>query len=41
MWPNSQETANFVTFTEEIPNEKLYFLCSVSFPLSNQVDYSN
>ena len=28
MWPNPQETASSVTFTEEILNEKLYFLCS-------------
>ena len=28
MWPNQQETANLVTFTEEILNWKLYFLCS-------------
>ena len=25
MWPNPQETANLVTFTEEILNEKLAF----------------
>ena len=30
MWPNPQETADLVTFTEEILNEKLYFLCSVT-----------
>ena len=30
MWPNPQETADLVTFTEEILNEKLRFLCSVS-----------
>ena len=28
MWSNSQETANLVTFTEEILNRKLHFLCS-------------
>ena len=28
MWPNSQETANLVTFTEEIGNGKLQFLYS-------------
>ena len=28
MWPNPQFPANLVTFTEEIFNEKLYFLCS-------------
>ena len=30
MWPNPQEYAELVTFTEEILNEKLHFLCSVS-----------
>ena len=29
MWPNPQETADLVTFTEEIFNGKLHFLCSV------------
>ena len=29
MWPNPQETADLVTFTEEIIHGKLYFLCSV------------
>ena len=29
MWPNPQDTADFVTFTEEIFNGKLRFLCSV------------
>ena len=28
MWPNPQETAELVTFTEEILNGKLHFLCS-------------
>ena len=28
MWPNSQETADLVTFTEEILSGKLHFLCS-------------
>ena len=28
MWPNPQETAELVTFTEEILNGKVYFLCS-------------
>ena len=29
MWPNPQEIADLVTFTEEILNEeKLHFLCS-------------
>ena len=28
MWPNPQQTADLVTFTEEILNGKLKFLCS-------------
>ena len=28
MWPNAQETADLVTFTEEILNGKLHFLYS-------------
>ena len=28
MWQNPQETADLITFTEEILNGKLYFLCS-------------
>ena len=31
MWSNPQKTANLVTFTEEILNEKLDFLCSVTY----------
>ena len=27
MWPNPQETADLVKFTEEILNGKLHFLC--------------
>ena len=30
MWTNPQEAADLVTFTEEILNENLYFLFSVS-----------
>ena len=30
MWPNPQETADLVLFTEEIPNGKSPFLCSVN-----------
>ena len=30
MWPNPQETADLVTFTEEFLNGKLHFLCSGS-----------
>ena len=29
MWPDQQETANLVKFTEEILNEIVHFLCSV------------
>ena len=32
MRPNPQETADLVTFTGKIPNEKLHFLCSESNP---------
>ena len=28
MWQNPQETVDLVTFTEEILNGKLHFLCS-------------
>ena len=28
MWPNPEETADLVTFIEEILNGKLHFLCS-------------
>ena len=28
MWPNPQKTADLVTFTEEIHNGKLHFLCN-------------
>ena len=28
MWPNPQETADLVTFTEEILNSKFHLLCS-------------
>ena len=31
MWRNPQETADLVTFTEEILNEKLHFLWSVIY----------
>ena len=33
MWPNPQETADLVTFTEEILNGKLHFLCSATIEL--------
>ena len=35
MWPNSQETADLVTFTEEILSGKLHFLCSETKLLSH------
>ena len=35
MWPNPQGAADLVTFTEEIFNERLHFLCSVSLPKHN------
>ena len=31
MWHYPQETADLVTFTEEILNGKLHFLCNVSY----------
>ena len=31
MWPNPQEIADFATFTEEIFNEILHFMCSAAF----------
>ena len=37
MWPNPQETADLVTFTEKIFNGKLRFLCSVEYWLHPQV----
>ena len=36
MLPNSQETADLVTFTEEILNGKLHFLCSDMLVMENQ-----
>ena len=32
MWPNLQFRTDLVTFTEEILNGKLQFLCSACFP---------
>ena len=29
MWPDPQQTADLVTFTEEILNRKFHFLCNV------------
>ena len=34
MRPNLQETADLVTFTEEILNRKLHFLCSAASSLT-------
>ena len=36
MWPNRQETVDLVTFTEEILNGKLHFLCSACCDLLNR-----
>ena len=30
MWPNPQESADLVTFSEEVLNGKLHFLCNAS-----------
>ena len=30
MWPNPQFTTDLLTFTEEILNGKLHFMCSVT-----------
>ena len=41
MWPNPQETVDLVTFTEEILNGKLHFLCSANLKsLPSQSWYS-
>ena len=34
MWSNPQESADLVTFTREICNKKLHFLCSVKIDSS-------
>ena len=34
MWPNPQFSADLVTFTEKILDEKLQFLCSAYDPRS-------
>ena len=39
MWPNSQKTADLVTFTEEILNGKLHFLCSVNSSLQGSSNF--
>ena len=38
MLPNSQETADLVTFTEETLNEKLHFLWSKEYLLNSEYD---
>ena len=37
MWPNLQETADLVTFTEKILNGKLHFLCRDNLSLSQTI----
>ena len=39
MWPNPQETADFVLFTEEIRNGKLHFLCTTFGLWRHNADY--
>ena len=42
MWPNSQGTADLVTFTQEILNGKLHFLCSViNYQLIRPMNYAS
>ena len=41
MWPNPQFPADLVTFTEEILNGKLHFLCSKKTPLVFQWSWMN
>ena len=41
MWPNPQETAELVTFTEETLNEKFQFLCSDSLFKRISVKYTS
>ena len=36
MWPNPQFSADLVTFTEEILNGKLLFLCSLVILMQEQ-----
>ena len=36
MRPNPQDATDLVIFTEEIPSEKLLFLCSVTFDQHGQ-----
>ena len=39
MWPNPHETAYLVTFTEEILNGKLYFLCNPFWIYEQNADW--
>ena len=41
MWPNPQETAHLVTFTEEILNGKLLFFCAVSLVIPFSYDHGS
>ena len=41
MWPNPQIPADLVTFTEEILNRKLNFLCSNLYSKTFTVHYFN
>ena len=40
MWPNPQETAELVTFTEEICDGKFHFLCSVGLHLDEKLNFN-
>ena len=39
MWPHSQFPVDLVTFTEEILNGKLHFLCRVEYQHYNEKNY--
>ena len=41
MWPNSQFPADLVTFTEEIVDGKLHFLCSDSLTTLQMFPYKD
>ena len=40
MWPNSQETEDLVTFTEEFFNGKVHFLCSDAYGIKMNISDS-
>ena len=40
MWPNPQETADMLTFSEEIFNRRLHFLCSAINYVQNWIQES-